>query len=265
MFMGKTLAVMTVGALPLLAACGGSDQPKPEAAPPAEAPKAAAPAAGAPAAAAQTGTASISGKIRFEGTAPPPETVKVTADPKCVALHPGGKMEKQVIRVKDGGLADVFVYVKSGISGTYPAPATPVLLDQSGCTYHPHIVAMQAGQGLTIRNSDDTLHNIHPRPTVNAEFNIGQPRKGMEATKTFEKPEVLITVGCDVHPWMRSYIAVVPHPFFAVTGEDGSFEIKGLPAGEYEIEAVHEKLKTASQKVTVKDGEAAKLELAFKG
>jgi hypothetical protein len=87
----------------------------------------------------------------------------------------------------------------------------------------------------------------------------------MESNKSFDKPEVWIPVGCDVHPWMRAYVAVVPHPFFAVTGEDGSFEIRGLPAGEYEIEAVHEKLERQSQKVTVKDGEAATLTLTFKG
>jgi hypothetical protein len=260
MSMRNVLASFTLGLLPLAVACGGSEQPKTESAP---ATKAAAPAA--PAGGAGTGSASVAGKISFEGTAPAPEKVKVTADPKCAKLHPNG-LEKQVIQVKDGGLANVVVYVKSGVNGTFPPPTVPAVLDQKGCTYHPHIVVMQAGQPLTIRNSDDTLHNIHPRPTVNAEFNIGQPRQNMEQTKPFfDKPEVMIPVGCDVHPWMRAYVAVVPHPFFAVTSEDGSFEIKGLPAGEYEIEAVHEKLKTLSQKITVKDGEKAALNLTFKG
>src|SRR5262249_57583399 len=112
---------------------------------------------------------------------------------------------------------------------------------------------------------DGRRHKMRPRRTVNAEFNIGQPRQGMEQTKPFfDKPEVLITVGCDVHPWMRSYIGVVPQPFFAVTGEDGSFEIKGLPAGEYEVELVHEKLGTQTQHVSVKEGEPAKVAVAFK-
>ena len=255
----KPVALLAASSLALLAACGGSEAPKTETAP-AEAPRAAAPAAPA----AGSGTASIKGKISFEGTVPPADKVKVTADPKCAAMHPNG-LEKAAIQVKDGGLASVFIYVKSGINGSYPVPSAAATLDQNGCNYTPHIVAMQAGQTLTIRNSDDTLHNIHPRPGVNTEFNIGQPRKGMESNKSFDKPEVWITVGCDVHPWMRSYIAVVPHPFFAVSGEDGSFEIKGLPAGEYEIEAVHEKLDRQTQKISVKDGEAASLNLSFKG
>jgi hypothetical protein len=254
MLIRKPIALLSFACL-ALAGCGGGGAPSPETAP---APEKAAPAAPA------AGTASITGKVSFEGTPPAAEKVKVTADPKCAALHPGG-LERSVVQVKDGGLANVFIYVKSGVSGSFPAPSSPVILDQHGCNYTPHIVAMQAGQTLTIRNSDDTLHNIHPRPTVNTEFNIGQPRKGMESTRTFDKPEVWIPVGCDVHPWMRAYVAVVPHPFFAVTGEDGSFEIKGLPAGDYEIEAVHEKLERQSQSITVKDGEAATLNLSFKG
>ena len=129
-------------------------------------------------------------------------------------MHPGG-LERQK-QVKDGGLADALVYVK-GLAGSYPAPAEPVVLDQIGCQYNPRMVVMRAGQPLKIRNSDDTLHNIHPRPTLNKEFNIGQPRKGMESTKTFDKPELMIPTGCDVHPWMRAYISVLANPFFAVT------------------------------------------------
>jgi len=261
MSMRKPVALLTMGALPFLAACGGGETPKTEtAAPGAEAAKGAAPAAGA----ATTGTASVSGKISFDGAVPPPEKVKLSADPKCVAMHPGG-MEKRAIQVKDGGLANVLVYVKNGASGTYPAPTAPAEINQKGCNYEPHVVVLQVGQPLEIVNSDDTLHNIHPRPTVNAEFNIGQPKQGMKSTKTFDKPEVMFPVGCDVHPWMRAFIAVLSNPFYAVTKEDGTFEVKGLPAGEYEIEAVHEKLKTLSQRITVKDGEAAKLDLTFKG
>ena len=255
MIIRKCLAAVAVCAL--AAACGGGEAPN------ATAP-AAEPASTAGAAAGATGTASLAGKVSFDGTAPAPDKVKLNADPKCAAMHKEG-LERAVIHVKDGGLADVLVYVKSGISGTYPPPAEPALLDQKGCDYTPHMLAMRAGQPLKIRNSDDTLHNIHPRPTVNAEFNIGQPRQGMESTKQFDKPEVMIPVGCDVHPWMRAYISVLAHPFYAVSNEDGTFEIKGLPAGEYEIEAYHGKLKSQTQKISVRDGEAAKLSFAFKG
>jgi len=255
----KSLAFLILAAFPLATGCGGGSEPaKPAAAPKSE--------AAAPAAAA--GNASVSGKVTFEGTAPAPERVKLNADPKCAAMHKEG-MERQPIHVKDGGLADVLVYVKSGLKGTYPPPTEAVLLDQQGCDYHPHMVVLRAGQPLKIRNSDDTLHNIHPRPTLNGEFNIGQPRQGMESVregeKGFNKPEVMIPVGCDVHPWMRAYISVLANPFFAVTKDDGTFEIKGLPAGEYEIEAYHGKLKTQDQKITVKDGEAATLNFSYKG
>lgn len=251
--------LLLLGSVPLAVACGGGEAEKPAAAPATQ------PAAAAPAASA--GSASVAGKVSFDGAVPAAEKVKLSADPKCAAMHKDG-LERQTIHVKDGGLADVLVYVKSGANGTYSAPAEDVLLDQHGCDYTPHMVAMVAGQKLKIRNSDDTLHNIHPRPTVNTEFNVGQPRQGMESEKTFDKAELLIPVGCDVHPWMRAYITVLSNPFFAVTGEDGTFTIKGLPAGEYEIEAVHGKLgkdKAVAGKITVKDGEAAKLDLTLKG
>ena len=251
----KSLAFLTLAALPVGIACGGSGS---ETAKPAAAPKSE---AAAPAAA---GSASLSGKVAFEGTPPKAEKVKLNADPKCAAMHKEG-LERVAVKVTNGGVADVLVYVKSGVKGTYPVPTDPVLLDQQGCDYHPHMLVLRAGQPLKIRNSDDTLHNIHPRPTLNEEFNIGQARQGMEKEKNLGKPEVMIPVGCDVHPWMRAYISVLDNPFFAVTKEDGTFEIKGLPAGEYEVEAFHGKLKSQAQKVTVKDGEAKSLSFTFKG
>ncbi len=252
----NAFALLTLGAVTTLTACGGGETPKTDSTP-------ATTAAAAPAAPAGGGSGTITGKITFEGTVPPADKVKVSADPKCLAANPNG-LEKQPVKVKDGGLADVLVYVKSGAAGPFTAPTTPVVLDQMGCSYHPHVVALQVGQPLTIRNSDDTLHNIHPRPTVNAEFNEAEARKGMEKTKTFDKAEPWITVGCDVHPWMRSYIAVLDNPYFAVSGEDGTFTIKGLPDGDYEIETIHEKLKTQTQKVTVKGGTAT-LNVTYKG
>ena len=245
---------MAAGSLSLFACGGDSTQSTPTAAP-AEA-KSAAPAA--------AGSAAVSGKIAFEGTVPPAEKVRLNADPKCAAMHKDG-LERWQFHVKDGALADVLVYVKSAVKGPFPLPAEPAVLDQKGCDYTPHMLAMRAGQPLKIRNSDDTLHNIHPRPQANPEFNIGQPRKDMESTRQFDKSEVMIPVGCDVHPWMRAFISVFDHPFYAVSKEDGTFEIKGLPAGEYEIEAFHGKLKGQAQKVTVKDGESATLNFTFKG
>lgn len=256
MSLRNTIALLSVCAM--TAACGGGETTTP-------ATETTAPAAEAATAGAK-GTASISGKISFDGTPPAPEKVKLSADPKCVEMHKGGGLERQPIKVdKDGGLADVFIYVKSGLTGSYPAPTEPVVLAQKGCDYDPHMIALQVGQPLQIINDDDTLHNIHPRPKQNEEFNIGQPRQGMESTRTFDKPETMIPVGCDVHPWMRAFINVVDNPFYAVTGNDGTFKIEGLPAGEYEIEALHDSLPAQTSKVTVKDGEAATLNLTFKG
>ncbi len=220
-------------------------------------------AAGVLSVAAAADSGAVAGKVTYGGEVPPPAKTRLGADPRCAAMHPGG-LERQPVKVKDGGLAEVLVYVKSGIAGAHPGPTEPVLLDQAGCVYVPSMVVVMAGQGLRIRNSDDTLHNIHPRPTANAEFNIGQPRKGMEVTRTFDKPEVMIPTGCDVHPWMRSYISVLSNPFFALSGEGGTYEIKGLPDGDYEVEAVHGHLKkSVTGQVSVKGGKPSRLDLAF--
>jgi plastocyanin len=210
-----------------------------------------------------TGTASVSGKVSFEGTVPPPVKLQVSSDAACQALHPQG-LERRAIVVEGGGLANALVYVKSGVSGVYPPPPEPVVLDQQGCQYVPSVVALQVGQALKIRNSDGTFHNVRGFSAANGAFNIAQPRKGMEATRTFERAELLFPVRCDMHPWMLAFVAVLPHPFHAVTAPDGAFEIKGLPAGTYEVEAIHDKLEPVTAKVSVREGEAAQLNLSLK-
>ena len=142
---------------------------------------------------------SITGRISYAGTVPPATRRQLVEDPTCAAIHKDG-LEIQTIRVKDGGLAEVLVYVKSGLTGTYPPPTDFVLIDQKGCEWHPRMVALMAGQPLKIRNSDNTSHNVHPRPKLNKEFNIMQPRIGMEFTRVFDKPELMIPLGCAAHP-----------------------------------------------------------------
>jgi plastocyanin len=196
------------------------------------------------------GVGVIKGRVLVRGTAPAPRKVPVSADAHCQAQHPQG-LEHSDFRVSSGGLADVLVYVKSGVKGTFTAPAEPAVLDQKGCQYSPGMVAVQAGQTLKIRNSDPTLHNVHFRPALNKEINVGQPRAGMESSRVFPKPEVLVPIGCDVHPWMRANLAVLSHPFFAVSTAGGAFEIRNVPPGTYEIEARHGKLRPVSATVAV--------------
>jgi plastocyanin len=204
----------------------------------------------------------ITGKISFKGTPPDPIKIRMSADPRCMQANPNGAERRQVDGV-NGGLANVVVSIKTPVKGTAAPKTTPVILDQSGCMYTPGALALQVGQPLRIRNSDETLHNVHARPVVNPGFNAGQPRKGMETEKKFDKAETIFPVGCDVHPWMRSYIAVFDHPFFTVTKEDGTFEIPNVPPGEYEVEANHPTLKTMTGKVVVKANAAGTLDLTF--
>jgi plastocyanin len=210
---------------------------------------------------------SISGKVAFEGDAPKAKKIKVDADPQCAAMHADKPLTSEAVVVNGNGtLKNVFVYVKSGVTGTYPKPSTPVTINQKGCTYEPHVFGMQAGQLLLIKNSDDTTHNIHASPNAagNSEFNNGQPSGAPDLKKTFTKSEVMVPFKCDVHPWMSAYVGVLEHPFFAVTGDDGTFTIKGLPAGDYEVEAWHEKYGVQTQKIKVGAGEAKTADFKFK-
>ncbi len=196
----------------------------------------------------------LTGKALFQGEAPIATVIKADADPKCKVLHPTGIASDQVIVNSNGTLKNVFVYIKEGLEGrTFEAPKTPVVFDQKGCQYNPKVFGIQTNQTLEILNSDDTLHNVHMLPKNSQQFNLGMPIKGMKLKKSFAKPEVMVKIKCEVHPWMSAYAGVLDHPFFAVTGEDGSFQIKDLPAGKYVVEAWHEKYGVQSQTITVAD------------
>ena len=246
-------------------ACGGKEEDEEEAAAPKATTSTAAGPAAAPAAAPATGGATVTGKVTFTGAAPAKEQIKMDADAFCKGAHSEPVYTQEVVVNGNGTLQWVLVYVKEGVTASYPAPTTPVTLDQKGCQYHPHTFGIQAGQPLRIVNSDGTLHNIHALPKINAEFNIGQPFQKMETMKKFDKPEVPLRFKCDVHKWMGAYCGVFSHPFFATTNDQGTFEIKNLPPGNYVIEAWQEKYGAQTQNVTVSGSETKTIDFSFKG
>jgi len=244
----------------LLVSCGGGTN---QTAAPAGS-GAAAPAA-APAAIDSATSATVSGKVTFAGTPPAPSPIKLSSDPYCQKANAGLMTETELVG-PGGAVQNVFVYVKDGLGDkTFTTPSDPVVLDQKGCQYTPHVIGIQIGQPLQILNSDSTLHNVHGLPKANKEFNQGQPIQGMKTTHTFSTKEVMIPFKCDVHGWMNAWIGVLDHPFYAVTGADGTFSLKGLPPGTYTIEAWHEKLGTQTQMVTVGAAESRDVAFTFKG
>ncbi len=228
-------------------------------------------AAGAPTAApaaapVSADAATLTGLVKFEGAAPKMNNIQMSADPYCQSQHASAPATDEDVVVGAGGeLANVFVYIKD-IKGNFPAPSTPVVLDQKGCQYHPHVHAVMVGQPLQIKNDDATLHNVHAMPNVNSQFNEGQPVQGMVSTKKFDKAEITpFKVKCDVHGWMKSYMAVMPHPFYAVSETNGTFTIPNLPPGQYTVVAWHEKYGQQEQQVTVGAKESKALSFTFKG
>jgi len=215
----------------------------------------------------QSFAGTISGKINFKGAKPAASMIKMNADPKCAKMHSGKDVASEMVTVNaNNTLKDVFVYVKKGLEGKkFPTPTQKVSIDQQGCTYHPHVFGMMAKQPLEIMNSDNTLHNIHALPKNSSPFNLAQPKQGTRMTKTFDKSEVMVKIKCDVHSWMASYVGVLDHPFYAVSDDKGSFTIKDLPAGSYEIETWHEKFGAQTMKVTVGASDTKTAEFTYEG
>jgi plastocyanin len=190
----------------------------------------------------------ISGVVSFKGVPPKIKPLDMTADPGC----PPQPQPADVVVVNGGKLANVFVYVKEGLpQGAFAVPSEPVVLDQKGCRYQPHVLGIMAGQQLKVLNSDAANHNIHDMPSNNPAWNESQRPTDKPILKTFAKPEMMIPVQCNQHNWMRAYINVLPHPYFAVSGPDGKFAIKDLPPGEYTLAAVHEKFGEQTIKIKV--------------
>jgi plastocyanin len=211
----------------------------------------------------QAWSGDVAGKISLQGTAPKAQRLRMDADKVCKAAHKDPVMGEEVVVNANGTLRNVLVYVKEGLKvKKFDAPARKVLFDQKGCVYTPHVVALQTGQELEVLNSDPTLHNVHSLSKTNPSFNVAQPKQGMKLTKKFDKEEVF-KVKCEVHTWMGAYVGVFSHPYFAVTGEDGSFSLKKLPAGEYTIEAWHEKYGTQTMKVKVGAADTQTADFAF--
>lgn len=193
----------------------------------------------------------VSGKVSFEGTAPKATLLRMDADKVCKAAHKDPQKSEEVVVNSNNTLKNVLVYVKDGLGNKkFDAPSKKLTFDQKGCMYSPHVMGIQTGQELEVLNSDPTLHNVHSLSKDNAQFNVAQPKQGMKLSKKFDKPEVF-KVKCEVHTWMGAYMGVFSHPFFAVTGDDGSFTLAKLPAGDYTIEAWHEKYPAQTAKVKV--------------
>jgi len=214
----------------------------------------------------------VTGVVAFTGTPPAPKKIDTSADPVCGKESPNLTTEEAVI--KDGKVANVFVYIKDGTlaDGTkiadygFTVPTQAVTLDQHGCHYRPHVIGLQTNQKLSITNSDPTQHNIHPTPKNNPEWNQTQPNGAPPIEKTFARAETLIPVKCNQHPWMKAYIGVLKHPFFTVTAEDGTYTLKGVPAGKFTVVAWREGGATGTEKtmeVTVPASGSAKADFSF--
>jgi hypothetical protein len=206
----------------------------------------------------------ITGIIRFNGNGPALYT-ELKGDKNCIAANGGSRVPSETVVVNGNHtLKNVFVYIKSGLEGKhFPVPAQSATMTQRGCRYIPHVMGMMVRQPLIISNDDPTLHNVHATPQYSAQFNLAEPNRGASQTRTFDKPEVMVRMKCDVHRWMSAFIGVLDHPFFSVSNENGEFTIPGVPPGTYEVEAWHEKYGTQLMKITVGPSESKRITFSY--
>ncbi|MCX8073462.1 MAG: hypothetical protein N3C12_13600 [Candidatus Binatia bacterium] len=184
--------------------------------------------------------------------------------PQCVKLHDGPVYDQSLVVGEEGRIVNAVVWVENGpLPPRFPAPTTPVVIDQKGCLYEPRVVIAQVGQPVEFRNSDPEPHNVHTKPRLGRGTNFMLSRAGTARVVKFEQPEVAVPVGCDVHPWMAAYIAVLPHPYGAVTRRDEDAKLGPLPPGNYTIAVWHEKLGTKRQEVEIKPRSELSLEFSF--
>ena len=211
------------------------------------------------------GSGAVTGRVRL--TAPPPGNpiIRMGMDPRCAEATRGKRIvQDAVVTSADGGLANAFVHL-AGSFPDAPRPAGAVTIDQHNCVYRPRVVGARVGQTIEFRNSDPTLHNVHGLSNASNEFNVGQPVKGQVFGFQLKREEVMLDITCDVHRWMTAYVGVVDHPYFAVSGEQGSFTIDGIPPGRHTIRAWHERYGTLTQSVEVAGGNTAVVEFIYTG
>jgi plastocyanin len=209
---------------------------------------------------------SVAGRIRYTGKKPARKMIDMSGDPACAEAHHGKAYDESLEVSANGTLANVFVYVKTGLEGkAFPVPAAPVTIDQKGCWFHPRVLGIQVGQKLEVINSDPVTHNIHPMAQINREWNHSQGEGDPPLARRFLKPEVMIRVKCNIHSWMHAFIGVVDHPYYAVTGADGNFKIDNLPPGNYVLEAWQETLGAQQANITVTPSGKVETSFTFKG
>lgn len=210
--------------------------------------------------------ATINGRVAYTGTRRPAVRIDMAEEPSCAAKHPDGQTAETMVVNDNGTLRNVFVYVKSGLPDgmTFPTPTEAVEIDQDGCVYEPHVIAVQVGQTIRIKNSDGLLHNIKATPTANRPFNISQPTN-MTTDRTFSAPEVMVPLECNVHSWMKAFAGVTAHPYGAVSNDQGTFSLRRLPPGTYVVEAWQEGMAPQTQTVTVTAGQTQEIVFTFTG
>lgn len=208
---------------------------------------------------------SISGTVRFDGPPPAAERLRMGSDPTCAEAAGPDPQSDAVVVAADGALQNVFVHLKAGLDPAYrfEVPTAPVVLDQQGCRYRPRVLGVRVNQPLELANGDMTFHNVHALPRNNVEFNHGLTTKGDHMSHVFTTPEVMVRFKCDVHGWMAAWVGVVSHPYFAVTGADGTFSLTGVPPGTYTLEAWHERFGTQTTQVTVGERQAQTAAFTF--